>query len=309
MSLKYRAVGVGQNGAPAGISDFNVLVGTVRDPKAKMTAPTERAFTGTEDYFTLVPVQNMFNSQGTCISADNVIAGTATPPSKFGVNGWIYENESINYIPNTFGGNVTMVRATNGKVTVGGANNARRVMTPFKFENGVMTDLGSLGGPGGEARAVNSAGAIVGQSRIDDKTFVMNGFLWKAGKMTRLPAIKANGSAWAYGVNDSDVVVGQADSDSSRVPVKWVDGKPVALSNDFGAALDINNAGVAVGSFGSGIPSAFAHDGQKLYNLNDITEGLDGFQLMSATGINSLGCICAMGMKNGDTKAFILSPA
>ena len=51
----------------------------------------------------------------------------------------------------------------------------------FRWQNGVMTDLGTLGGPTSSATAINDAGQVTGIS--DTSTGGRSAFLWQGGVM------------------------------------------------------------------------------------------------------------------------------
>lgn len=178
-----------------------------------------------------------------------------------------------------------------------------------KWENGACVDLGTLGGPAAVSNAINKKGNIVGSSRENSSNMNMVAFIFKDGKMSPLPKLSPNRN-WAYGINDNDDVVGTSDVSA----VKWVNGidKPVVLAsgNSISQALDINNNGFVVGSTGGNPGFAFIHDGKSLYNLNDITEGLNGISLIVARNVNNQGCIIAYGFDNKyNMVGFILVPA
>lgn len=306
MSLRYTAVSACDNGSPSGLSETNLVVGKVWNPNSRMQSTTERAYVYSDGVFSLLELGNVFNSQAMGVGEGNVIVGTATPPSRRGVNGWVYDNGNISWIQG-FGGTVVMPRATNGKIHVGQANLPRMTTRAFKHENGITTDLGTLGGPAAIAEAVNASGTICGQSRIKNETFQMVAFIYKDSKMTALPGLSEKGSSWAYGINDNDEVVGLSEGPNGRQVVKWVNEKVNVITPGHGYAGDINNSGHMVGSTGNP-GNAFVHDGQKLYDLNEITSGLDGWQLNTANRINNAGCIVATGLKNNRFKTFILIP-
>jgi probable HAF family extracellular repeat protein len=99
--------------------------------------------------------------------------------------------------------------SADGTVVVGEAINAAGQRRAFRWENGVMQDLGTLGGNRSEASAVSAGGAVVvggsynaaGQARA---------FRWENGVMQDLGTL---GGGWseAYGVSaDGSVVVGRA---------------------------------------------------------------------------------------------------
>ncbi len=131
----------------------------------------------------------------------------------------------------------------------------------------VMQDLGTLGGPSGEANAINDSGVIVGQADVQPGR--PHAFLRGAdGQLVDL-GTPAEPSA-RPAVNNSGVVVGES----------WTaDGQVHACLWQGGSVIDLNNA----------IPA-------------------NGWLLTHASSINDSGVICGWGQYQ-DTLAFVLEPA
>lgn len=308
MSLRYVAtpIGNGDNVALIGLSETNLVVGKTfkKANSGQLQSASERAFAWSEGTLINIDVGPSFNSTAHSVGENNVIVGTGTNPSRYGVFGWVEENGVVSRLDG-LGGTNTMPVATNGKVHCGQANLPNRVSRAVKWENGACVDLGTLGGPGAMASAVNKKGNIVGSSRETTSNMNMVAFIVKDGKMTALPKLSPNRN-WAYGVNDNDEVVGTSDSSA----VKWGNegDKPVVLAS--GQAMDINNSGLVVGSTLGSPGFAFVHDGKSLINLNDVTEGLNGISLAVARNINNQGCITAYGFDSRyNMLGFLLIPA
>lgn len=107
----------------------------------------------------------------------------------------------------------------------------------FLWENGVMTDLGTLGGFFSYAYDINDSGQIVGWSSVSGG-LPMHAFLWKSGVMTDLGTLTSSES-YVSGINNAGQVIG-----ISGVPFLWQNGVMTML--DFGAAA-INNHGQIAG--------------------------------------------------------------
>lgn len=307
MSLKYIAVNItnGDNISIVGLSETNLAVGKTWK-KSGMQSSSERAIVWADNVLTQIDVGPCFNSQAMSVGEGNVIVGTATNPSKWGIFSWVEDNGVVSKLDGLGGSNV-MVEDTNGKIHCGQANLPNRISRAVKWENGQCIDLGTLGGPASLARAINKNGSVVGSSRVNTSNNIMGAFIHKDGKMYALPKIDTLHSH-AWGVNDNDDVVGAVAG--GWKPAKWEKAeKVVVLSESQGQAFDINNEGFVVGTVGN--PGfAFIHDGKKLHNLNDLTEGLNGITLAVARRINNQGCIAAYGF---DSKyvltGFVLIPA
>lgn len=300
MSLKYTAVRLGDGLMPQGISDSNLVVGLSYGTR-KVTN-NFRAFAWSDDVVSEINVGTpMRTAQANGVSPDNVAFGQGQP-SPWGVFGWVEENGVVSRLEGLGGTNV-MVLGSNGKVHCGGCNLPNRTVRATKWENGKVTDLGTLGGPAARAHAVNSKNEIVGFSRINNETFDVHACVWSGGKVKALVPRPGHKSSWAHAVNDAGLVVGQSDNDA----VKWADGKPEFLAGNVAMALGVNNQGFVVGTY-EVTSKAFVHDGKNLYNLNDITDGLGDVVLSHARAINSHGYIVAHGTKRGLDVGFMLIP-
>ncbi len=135
--------------------------------------------------------------------------------------------------------------------------------------SGVMQDIGTLGGPSGEANAISDLGVIVGQADVQPGR--PHAFVRGAdGQVIDLGTLGGAVSS-ATAVNNSGVVVGES----------WTaDGQVHACLWQGGNIVDLNNA----------IP-------------------VNGWVLTHASGINDSGVISGWGQYQGRTLAFVLEPA
>ena len=85
---------------------------------------------------------------------------------------------------------------------VGSGDNAASDERAWEYLNGVMTDIGTLGGPQASAAAINAGGQIVGFSQTS--TDANDGFLYAGGKMTDLGL-----NVLPDAINVHGVIVGQ----------------------------------------------------------------------------------------------------
>jgi probable HAF family extracellular repeat protein len=129
----------------------------------------------------------------------------------------------------------------------------------FIWQNGVMRDLGTLGGPDAGANNLNGRGQVAGLSYTNATPNPATGapttdpFLWTDGHMQDLGTLGGTDSAMdCMCLNDRGEVVGQSNlaGDQKFHPFLW-DGEHLrdlgTLGGDFGAANYINEAGQVVG--------------------------------------------------------------
>jgi probable HAF family extracellular repeat protein len=127
----------------------------------------------------------------------------------------------------------------------------------FIWQHGVMTDLGSLGGPDTIQNNLNGAGQIAGMSYVNDTVNPATGlptidpFLWQNGHMTDLGTLGGTFGA-ANWLSDDGFVVGQSDvaGDQAFDPFLWAGHRMIdlgTLGGDFGSATSVNDSGDVAG--------------------------------------------------------------
>ena len=149
--------------------------------------------------------------------------------------------------------------AINSKGQVVGYHSTQQGTRAFLWSNGVLRNLGTLGGFTSRAWAINEAGQIVGVSTTASGQ--AHAFLWENGTMRDLGTLgEATSSATA--IESGGRIVGYTStSDGSRRAFIWENGtmrRLAGLGTGFSMAQDIDNMGRVVGQFGSqSSPRAF----------------------------------------------------
>jgi probable HAF family extracellular repeat protein len=189
----------------------------------------------------------------------------------------------------TLGGTFAYASGINNRGLVEGtstlAGNQRE--HAFVWRNGVMTDLGTLGGPSSIVfYSPNERGELAGNAETlmldplgedicgQGDHLICLPFVWQKGVMTALPTTLGGSNGYAHGVNNRGQIVGSAENathDPTCMPPQVLDFEPVIwkpkhmkveiiqlllLPGDtVGDALWVNDNGVAVGITGVCISS------------------------------------------------------
>jgi probable HAF family extracellular repeat protein len=171
--------------------------------------------------------------------------------------------------------------------TAGGNSHA------FLYEDGQMTDLGTLGGGFFSiAEDINDSGEAVGFSTL--RSGATHAFLYKAGQMTDLGTLGGNSSS-ALAINDAGVIVGGANTASGEDHAfVYKEGQMTDLDTLGGrrsAGMDINDVGEIVGysETSSGEMHAFLYKDGQMKDLGT----LGGISAV-ATSINNVGEIAGV---------------
>jgi len=155
----------------------------------------------------------------------------------------------------TFGpnsdGNYSVAYSINTSGQIGGSSSApsSKITDPaFIYNNGTLTNIGTLGGSLGEGRSINASGQIAGYSTLANGSY--RAFLYSGGQMTDIGTLGAD-YAVAYGINDAGDVVGNSDPvgqmDHAFLYSNGVMTNLGTLGGDTSTAYDINNLGVVCG--------------------------------------------------------------
>lgn len=139
---------------------------------------------------------------------------------------------------------------------VGGSYTGTGEVRAILWENGVMTDLGHLGGNRSEAVAINNRGQVVGNS--ETATGEKRPFLWENGVMTDLGAPSV--PSGAKDINERGQVIGDSVPGQPGRAFLWENGVTTDLGSLGGiwvSAWDINERGQVTGVSATGTGDDF----------------------------------------------------
>jgi probable HAF family extracellular repeat protein len=224
------------------------------------------------------------------------------------IAGWSYTNTTPNPVATSCG---------NGNVVP--------TMDPFFWENGKITDIGTLGGNCGDVRGLNNQGQVIGFSYLAGDV-LLHPFRWdKKGGLQDLGLLGGVVGA-TYGINDAGDAVGWADLAGDVIfhAVLWPNGKttPTDLGVTAGfatsVAVAINSKGQILGCLtsdpsGNCFPydsDSFLWENGDMVDVNALVPPHPGVLLSGSEGfINDEGQIVLLGLlDDGDIHAFLLTP-
>jgi probable HAF family extracellular repeat protein len=201
--------------------------------------------------------------------------------------------------------------SADGRMVVGDAETADHQTHAFLYQNGVMSDLGTLGGTGSVAYAVNDAGQVVGYSQT--ATGATHAFLYSGGVMTDLGTLGGANSE-AFGINQSGQVAGTADlagNSGFAHAFLYSPGGPLqdlgVLGGNDSQGRAVNDAGQVAGTseVGGGVNPAFLYSGGTMTSLGT----LPGGRYAQVHGMNNLGQVVGTAdTATADQRAFLYSP-
>ncbi|MFO0907146.1 MAG: hypothetical protein U0794_02080 [Isosphaeraceae bacterium] len=181
-----------------------------------------------------------------------------------------------------------------GKVVGESSNNTSRA---FLWSNGVMTDLGTLGGASAVAHDINNLDKVVGIASTGSQS---HAFIWQNGVMTDLGTLGGTLSR-AWGINDAGQIVGisRIAGDATSHAFLSVGGAMIDLGSlggpsRFSEALAINSLGLVVGRStinDSGDQRATLWNGGTISEIGTLTNPSTGsaYRFSRANDINKLG--------------------
>lgn len=183
----------------------------------------------------------------------------------------------------------------------------------FSYSNGVMTNIGALGGRLSAGRAINNQGQITGEAELPGVISYppTHAFLYSAGVMSDLGTLGGTNS-YAWGINDSGEVVGHSFVADDRPQHGFI--YSGGLMRDIGTlggsasfAMGISSSGLVTGSSdvtGDGAVHAFLYGKGAMQDLGTL-----GGSSSNGLGVNSAGQVVGTAQLAGSPapRAFIYS--
>ncbi len=184
----------------------------------------------------------------------------------------------------------------------------------LRWQDGSLTDLGTLGGPYSAAYAVGASGAVAGKADTD--TGATHAFLWTddAG-MTDLGTLGGANSA-AYAVSSTGSVAGVSETNDSGTRHGFLStggslrDLPPLPGMDDSTAYAVNSLNQVAGTSqtAAGVKRATLWQNGRPTDLNTLLPPRSGWVLTEARAVNDHGQIAGQGFRNGKPCAFLLTP-
>jgi probable HAF family extracellular repeat protein len=256
-----------------------------------------------------------FNTWATGIDENGLMVGFSPPSSSTPPHAVIFTTP-LTFLGVPGGGPTGYSRAwdinNNGLIVGEGGPTQLAFPTALRWDNGVMTDLPTLGGTSGTAYGVNDNGDIVGSSRLASGH--LHAFLLPSGgSIVDLGTLGGDASE-ARGINEAGVVVGWAnDSVNARFAFRYESGTLTNLGALSGHVISeargINAQGIAVGySTGGGTNQRAVRwvGGLPAEDLNTLINPPSSTVVVVASAIGADGSIA--GWTAAPSRAVVLVP-
>jgi probable HAF family extracellular repeat protein len=185
------------------------------------------------------------------------------------------------------------------------------------WENGKMTDIGSLGGTCGVPGRLNNRGQAVGVSQLAGNQ-ITHPFYWDRRRGLVDMGTLGGPTGEALDISDSGLAVGTADRpDGTHHAFVWQDG---VMTNVGVVPGDLCSNGRASNSRGQAIGTStdcmgnvkhmFLWENGSIYDLTALILPGSDLQVFEAWDMNDQGEVAAIGqLPNGDQHAVLLIPA
>ena len=176
------------------------------------------------------------------------------------------------------------------------------------YKDGILTDLGTLGGRDSIAESVNDAGVIVGKSQTAGGGSD-HAFIYANGQMTDLGTLGGGYSA-AYAINNAGQIVGSSVNASGRQNAFFYQNGVMTDLGWLGSgsyARAVNEHGQAVVALSNG--GGWLYSGGAMHDLNTLIDPASGLTIQDVRDINDLGQIVGSACNSfGECSGVLLTP-
>jgi probable HAF family extracellular repeat protein len=205
-------------------------------------------------------------------------------------------------------GETPIVSALNNEGAVAGTYPSNGAARAFLFRQGMLQDLGSLGGLQSFATSLNDSNIVAGNSDVGEFSSA-HAFVFRDGTMHDLGVFPGGDFSSAEFINNAGDVAGSSTAPDGQRGFIFRNGQMTDIGSlgflGFSEILDLNENGHVVGeSINDDFQvRAFLYDGTSMTDLGTL-----GGALSSAQGINDLGVIVGHADdEEGITRAFVYS--
>jgi len=252
-------------------------------------------------------------NQANAINSDGAIVGSSALTGNASAHAFVAVGNLLIDLK-TLGGANSHAFGINDSGQICGDADTGAATHAFRYEDGVMNDLGPLGGSGSTyGYAINAAGHVVGRALNG----TIRAFL-ATNTVVSLGTLNNGNESTAYGINDSDQIVGTSNIANSGTVFhaflyqNGVMGDIGVLpGGSIATAYAINNSSQIVGesniTSGGALYHAFLYESGHMTDLNNLIPENSGWVLNTARAINAKGQIAGSGTLNGQTRAFLLT--
>lgn len=291
-----------------GVNNLNHAVGTSFTANANM-----HGFSWAQGINDILPVPGDLQGEAFGVNQAETVVGMNYDMGQEVMNGYISNGGVVTPLGQIGARAINNLGEVVGYVSINSASFGGWVDHAARWSNGVITDVGSLGGDFSYLFGINDQSQAVGYSFLSGNLRT-HAALYKAGTWTDLGTLGGNNSG-AYAISNSGFVVGHSDT-AAGAPHAFryvVDGSGAVLSRlDLGElgggwsyAYAVNEAGTVVGT---SYDHAFIYTGGQMVDLNSLIAANAGWILNTATGINDQGTIVGAGMYHGIPHAYMMMP-
>ncbi|MBR7839274.1 hypothetical protein KDL01_38795 [Actinospica durhamensis] len=214
------------------------------------------------------------SSEALAINSSGQVAGWSTAAGATGNHAILDVNGTMTDLGTIDGGTSSVANGINDAgVVIGNSDTSSSDERGFVYQDGKITDVGTLGGPNSSVNAINDGGVVTGSSQ--DAADVSHPFIYANGIMTSLGTYNIDTTPQA--INDAGVIVGTT---------------------------------YGVNAAGDPFDDAFIYQAGTFQDLNTMIHAGSGWELTDAVGINADGQVLvdATNTTNGQNHALLLTP-